>query len=512
MRESIKSEEKSIRLDDEGSSLGDSMYIPNQTQTVRNDEEKDNSINEEREREINLDNNSNSNSIKINNNKDNSNDELKKKNSNYFQIIDNEENEKEKEKGKNISKNREKRGNIINSLILEKKKNLKIYIKIDKEKTIKEKYTVYELSTLTENKKLLNQIEKNILCFRRYSNFQSFYELLKVRYPHFIFPRLSPKMYINKVIDINKVIGIDKAIGIDKVIGIDKTNVIDEERRRLQLEYFINEIFNHSCIGKGEELKKFLYETKFDNQYFQNLINFFDYPECTKKLNENGLINYGVNVVANTFNYLIGKKSSDNENYKSKIIFGKKEKIEKQIQKYKLTFEEMRNIYESLKEENNEKKDIQKNLLFLKDKANNNNMEKNLDIKQFNELTDINQDYNTDKNIEYFQTDIINPLDFCLLDLMGEKKAIKRYSFFLQNYNNIINYKKQDKDNNVILEEQTKIKNDIEIYEETLINEIDRVEENVTKIYNDIINRLCIYFINSTKKQIDNYNKIYIEK
>jgi hypothetical protein len=160
-------------------------------------------------------------------------------------------------------------------------------------------------------------------------------------------------------------------------------------------------------------------------------------------------------------------------------------------------------------EPNKLKEDNQPNFESTKSTA---RVMKNLDIKQFNELTDINQDYNTDKNIEYFQTDIINPLDFCLLDLMGEKKAIKRYSFFLENYNNIINYKKQDKDSNVILEEQTKIKNDIEIYEETLINEIDRVEENVTKIYNDIINRLCIYFINSTKKQIDNYNKIYIEK
>ena len=503
VRDSIRSDEKSIKLDDEAPNLMDSVYRPKQTQTIINDEENDNNSSEERE--YNLD--SNKNSLNLSIKKENKKEEQNNMNLSSFSIIANEENEQKKEKdNKTIMQ-----GNKIrSSLILDQKKNLKLYLKIDKEKTSKEKYTIYEISTLIENKKSLNPIEKNILCYRRYSNFQTFYELLKIRYPHFIFPRLSPKIYINKVIDVNTVIDIDKAIGIDKVIGIDKNNVIDEERRRLQLEYFLNEIFNHNSIGKGEELKKFLYETKFDTQYFKNSSNFFDYPECTKKLNDNGIINYGVNVVTNTFNYLLGKKTFDkNVSINSNKILGKKEKVNKQIKKYQLTLEQMKNIYECLKEENNEKKDINRNLLFLKDQNNNSNIENNIDKKQFNEITEINQEF--EKKIIFFENDIINPFDFCLLDLIGEKKAIKRYSIFLQNYNNIINYKKQDKDSNAILEEQSKIKKDIDKYEKTLIEEIERVEGNITKIYNEIINRLCIYLINNTKEQIDNYKNIYIE-
>lgn len=474
MTESTISDNKSVRIDDDTPSLSgieDSMIVQKQTIKPKNNEESDVSFGEERE--INL------NNIKSSINIENNNKEVKnqeKQNS----II------QSKEANKIIS-----HGNKISSLILEKKKNIKLHLKIDKEKSIKNKHTIYEISTIVENKKL-KTLEKNILCTRRYDNFNSFYELLKKRYPHFVFPRLSPKY--NNLLE-------------DEFIL---------EKRRKELEYFINEIYNHNIIGKGEEIKKFLNNTKFDKDYFENLGNFFDYPETIKKINDNGsgLINMGVTRFTNMINYFGGKNNvNKNERENSKKILGQTEKVQKKIEKYNLTFVEVKNIYECLKNENKEIKSLSNNLSYLNNEINSN--DNNINKKHFNEIIIINQEFNNDiyEDISnMFEEQIVNPLDFCILDLEGQKRAIERYDTFLQNYNKIINYNIKPEDNKIIHEEKTKIKNDIEIFEENLIKELERVEENITKIFNDIIHKICIILNNSTKILIDKYKNSYMAK
>ena len=308
------SDNKSIRIDDDTPSLSgveESLIVQKQTIKPKNNDDSESSFGEEKE--INLSN------IKTSINLDNNNNEIKgqeKQNS----ITQNKE--IKKDKYKTLS-----HGNKVSSLILEKKKNIKLHLKIDKEKSAINKHTIYEISTIVENKKL-NALEKNILCTRRYDNFNSFYELLKKRYPHFVFPRLSPK-YNNLLED---------------------ENIL--EKRRKELEYFINEIYNHNIMGKGVEIKKFLNEIKFDKDYFEHLGNFYDYPETIKKINEsgNGLINMGVNSITNMIYYFGGKNSADkNERENSKKILGQKDKIQKKIEKFNLTFVEIKNIYDCLK-------------------------------------------------------------------------------------------------------------------------------------------------------------------
>ena len=278
MRESSMSDNKSIRLDEDSKSykdLEESLCIPKQTLTVKNNDDNSSLADE---KEINLGSNL---SLKLNNNENN--EKLGKR-----------ENQISKIKEKKGEKTKMTLGNVINSLILEKKRNITIHLKIDKEKSSKKGYTVHEISKISN-------IEKNILCYRRYDNFSSLFELLEAKYPHYIFPSVPPKNpSINNINIIKETLKKDDSF---------------LEKRKNELEYFINEVYNHRKIGKGEEIKKFLNETSFDKIYFQSLINYFDYPEIMKQINNKGLIGKGIesitNTLANTYNYYMGKNNSD---------------------------------------------------------------------------------------------------------------------------------------------------------------------------------------------------------
>ena len=233
-----------------------------------------------------------------------------------------------------------------------------------------------------------------------------------------------------------------------------------------------------------------------------------------KKINNAGIINQGMECVSNIFNYYTGRKTTDkNERMLEKKISEIEQKVTKNIEKYKLTFNEIKTIYECLKEEKKEKEFLCNNLLYLK--SENIHKENNLDKKKFNELIEINQGFKNDNYKEYlnfFENEIFYCLDFCLLDIKGEIKAIQRYKTFMQIYSKIINYKKQNKDCKEILEEQTKIKKDIDIYENTLLREIENIEEKYTKIFKYIIFKLSIYLKNSVEIIVRKYENSQVVK
>ena len=374
---------------------------------------------------------------------------------------------------KDMSKKSTQLGNKMNYMITEteKRKN-QLYLRIDKEKTEKKKYTVYEISKIIDNK-------KEIFCYRRYENFSKFYEALKIRYPHYIFPKLSIKNIMTKVYD----------------------DPIFLEQRKKELEFFLNEIYSHEVIGKGEEIKKFLNDAEFDTYYFKSLLKIFDYPETLQKINENqGMINKGIQGISSLYNYFIGNKSQIEERKGTKQIFEKTKNLGEKKAKYKSVLIEIKNIYEAFKEENEEKKGMVNNFIFLQNEK---NEENNPDKKKFNDLIEIYQNYDFKKSeslLKVFEEKIIDPLNFCILYLNGEEKAVKRYKDFLEQYNNVINYKNQEKDNNRIILEQHNIKQDIDNYEDNLLKEIDRIENKTNKEFEIIIHILIITLKDSTEE------------
>ena len=204
-------------------------------------------------------------------------------------------------KNKDLSHKKSQIGNKANDIIIEIDKMNQLYLRRDKEKSEQKGYTVYEISKNLENKKI-------ILCYRRYDNFNKFYEALKIRFPHYIFPQLSPKNTMAKLYD----------------------DQIFLEQRRKELEFFINEINSHEIIGKAEETKKFLNDVNFDKQYFDSLLKRFNYPEISEKIKENkGIISKGMEKVSDLYNYFIGNKSqTDNQREETKKIFEKTENLD----------------------------------------------------------------------------------------------------------------------------------------------------------------------------------------
>ena len=468
MRESNISDVSSIQNSNYSSNrkdYEDSIVIQKQVQTIKGKDDEDISFSSFNNSMISVNKN-------INNQEDSNNSKVIDKQNSIASDDDN------KIKLNNKNKKTTKLGNKINYMMLETDTNNNLHLRQDKERSEQKGYTVYEISKIIEDK-------KHILCYRRYDNFSKFYEALKIRYPHYIIPKLSPKKIMAKVYD-------------DQVFI---------EQRRKELEFFINEIDSHDVMGKSEELQNFLNGANFDKQYFNSLLKCFDYPETLKKINENkGIITKGMKGVSNIYNYFVGNKTEkDNQRENSKKIFEKTENLDKKIEKYNSIYEEIKIIYKSFIDEREEKKFMINNLLFMKNEGiYENNSVKN----KFNELVELNQNYNfkkSDKFLQTFEAKIVDALNFCILYLNGEQKAIKRYKNFLENYNEIINYQKQEKDSNKIDIEQNNIKTDIETYENNLLKEIEKIEDKTNKEYENIIHTLIMSLKDSTGEFVELY-------
>ena len=475
MRESNISDVSSIQNSNYSSNrkdYEDSIVIQKQVQTIKGKDDEDISFSSFNNSMISV-------NKSINNQEDSNNSKVIDKQNSIASDDDN------KIKLNNKNKKTTKLGNKINYMMLETDTNNNLHLRQDKERSEQKGYTVYEISKIIEDK-------KHILCYRRYDNFSKFYEALKIRYPHYIIPKLSPKKIMAKVYD-------------DQVFI---------EQRRKELEFFINEIDSHDVMGKSEELQKFLNGANFDKQYFNSLLKSFDYPETLKKINENkGIITKGMKGVSDIYNYFVGNKTQkDNQRENAKKIFEKTENLDKKLEKYNSIYEEIKIIYKSFIDEREEKKFMINNLLFMKNEGiYENNSVKN----KFNELVELNQNYNfkkSDKFLQTFEAKIVDSLNFCVLYLNGEQKAIKRYKNFLENYNEIINYQKQEKDSNKIDIEQNNIKTDIETYENNLLKEIEKIEDKTNKEYENIIHTLIMSLKDSTGEFVELYENSYFVK
>ena len=468
MRESNISDVSSIQNSNYSSNrkdYEDSIVIQKQVQTIKGKDDEDISFSSFNNSMISV-------NKSINNQEDSNNSKVIDKQNSIASDDDN------KIKLNNKNKKTTKLGNKINYMMLETDTNNNLHLRQDKERSEQKGYTVYEISKIIEDK-------KHILCYRRYDNFSKFYEALKIRYPHYIIPKLSPKKIMAKVYD-------------DQVFI---------EQRRKELEFFINEIYSHDVMGKSEELQKFLNGANFDKQYFNSLLKSFDYPETLKKINENkGIITKGMKGVSDIYNYFVGNKTQkDNQRENAKKIFEKTENLDKKLEKYNSIYEEIKIIYKSFIDEREEKKFMINNLLFMKNEG---NYENNSVKNKFNELVELNQNYNfkkSDKFLQTFEAKIVDALNFCILYLNGEQKAIKRYKNFLENYNEIINYQKQEKDSNKIDIEQNNIKTDIETYENNLLKEIEKIEDKTNKEYENIIHTLIMSLKDSTGEFVELY-------
>jgi len=372
---------------------------------------------------------------------------------------------------KTINNNNLNKGNQI---IFNKRKDL-IIIEIDKEKTAQKGYTVYQLNLINDNSNQFNsninsnKSEKKILCYRRYKDFEKFYNTLKFRFPHCVFPRLSEKNYV-----------------LAKV----KDDPIFIENRRKELQFFMNKLYFHEIIGKSEEFKHFINYSTFDDQYYDDLPKKFSYPECQKVENDKGYWSMGVQKFSSYF-------SKPKENQKSELeknILLREEEFKSKATEYLNLIKEIKTLYEAAEEEMNEYKTISNNLLYLKDNDSSYSKNEN-DINKikFNELVELNNNFSVilSNNSTNYLSEIINKLNCCILEVEGINRAIERYITYNKEYKKIQEI--DVKNNKYVIEEKAKAQNDKIEFEKSLDDDIQKYDIENKKIYEEIIDSINMY-------------------
>ena len=346
--------------------------------------------------------------------------------------------------------------------------------------------TYYEIILINKNKNL-----NNIKSYRRYDNFSSLYEALKLEFPYFIFPKLSEKNILNKY----------------------KKDTDFMLKRKNQLKYFINYLFKHYEIKDSLLFKKFLNDSEFDEKYFKSIKYKYLSPFTDQYiLNNNYSVKNGIKIIYNTI------KGINSYEYKYEKTNNEKELIKIKIF-YKELFENFENIYKYFNKYcRNCKKNInnleENSRCFLKLKLDNNlNSESERD-KFFDDLIKLNKNIQNQKeniNVQYFN--VLDDFDKFLLYLNGVNESLDRYfDIFLKEYekvlfinNKILNEKIIEKEK--ISEEASKIKNAKQKYENNLINEIGNFMEENKDRYENILKN----FINLLNEENKNENIILNE-
>ena len=431
---------------------------------VKSDKKKEKKEVNQMSNVMNNNNSDKSDDFQIENNEDESNKQNLKDSS---EDIINNNNSNNKNEIKEIPErqllNLNKDNSSFSSFNSEKKKDA-IILEVDEEKTKRNNFTVYQLIEIKQDSNSYNKKTKKILCYRRYSEFDKFYNKLKSRYPHCIFPRLSQKLYIKK------------------------EDPINVENRRKELQYFLNRLYYHEEISKSEEFKRFINST-FDAQYFDNLPNKYSYPESFKANNEQSYWNFGIKKIKGLFSNT--KEYTQSE--KEKQILSREEEFKNKSTKYSDLLKDIKNLYENVEATKNEYKLISNNMLFLKDDKNKKDDNDDEDYKNnFNELIDLNKNLSEiyDNNTKNDLVDIIDQLNYCILDVEGINRAIERFRNFIKDYETVKNAKAVNK---YVSEEKSKVEHDKEDFEDNILKDLKKYDRENDFIYEQIIEKLINY-------------------
>ena len=431
---------------------------------VKSDKKKEKKEVNQMSNVMNNNNSDKSDDFQIENNEDESNKQNLKDSS---EDIINNNNSNNKNEIKEIPErqllNLNKDNSSFSSFNSEKKKDA-IILEVDEEKTKRNNFTVYQLIEIKQDSNSYNKKTKKILCYRRYSEFDKFYNKLKSRYPHCIFPRLSQKLYIKK------------------------EDPINVENRRKELQYFLNRLYYHEEISKSEEFKRFINST-FDAQYFDNLPNKYSYPESFKANNDQSYWNFGIKKIKGLFSNT--KEHTQSE--KEKQILSREEEFKNKSTKYSDLLKDIKNLYENVEATKNEYKLISNNMLFLKDDKNKKDDNDDEDYKNnFNELIDLNKNLSEiyDNNTKNDLIDIIDQLNYCILDVEGINRAIERFRNFIKDYETVKNAKAVNK---YVSEEKSKVEHDKEDFEDNILKDLKKYDRENDFIYEQIIEKLINY-------------------
>ena len=330
----------------------------------------------------------------------------------------------------------------------------------------------YEISEVKEEKK--NEIsevkeeKKKILCYRRFSNFVSFYSALQISYPHYIFPKLSEKNFFTKFTN----------------------DALFLERRRKQIKFFVNFLYKHPVLSRSKEFLKFIKDAEFDENFFKNRPPLFSYPEL------DNLTTGSLMSKLTSLNPFARGQSSNTHKSRSQSELRRNETKYKEIsEKVNSIFIELNNVEISLGEEEKSLNEIDRSILFLKSKKNfSNGVDEDFAsvYQMSNNICNCYSGINKKRSI----AKIIDEFDEFNLMLSGICEGFDRYNEFVKNFERVHLTVEQAKANNFsgvdrkIVEKVVERANeDKEIFENKLIEEIVCFSTNNANKFEELLKK-----------------------
>ena len=334
----------------------------------------------------------------------------------------------------------------------------------------------YEISEVKEEKK--NEIsevkeeKKKILCYRRFSNFVSFYSALQISYPHYIFPKLSEKNFFTKFTN----------------------DALFLERRRKQIKFFVNFLYKHRVLSKSKEFSKFIYDAEFDENFFKGRPPLFSYPEL------DNLTTGSLMSKLTSLNPFARGQSSNTHKSRSQSELRRNETKYKEIsEKVNSIFIELNNVEISLGEEEKSLNEIDRSILFLKSKknfSNENGVDEEKDYANVYQMSNNICNCYSGINKKRSIAKIIDEFDEFNLMLSGICEGFDRYNEFVKNFQRVHLTVEQAKANNFsgvdskIVEKVVERANkDKEIFENKLIEEIVCFSTNNANTFEDLLKK-----------------------
>jgi hypothetical protein len=195
-----------------------------------------------------------------------------------------------------------------------------------------------------------------------------------------------------------------------------------------------------------------------------------------------------------------------NQSENEREILKREEEFKNKVTKYNELLKEIKNLYESAEETKKEYKIISNNFLYVKGDNNKDNEKDEDNCKNiFNELIDLNQNISKiyEDNTKKYLMDIIDQLNYCILDVEGINRAIERFNNFIKEYEKVKNTKNANK---YVTIEKNNIDNDKDEFERFLVNDLKKYDKENEQIYEQIIQKLTFYIHKINEDELEAFN------
>lgn len=285
------------------------------------------------------------------------------------------------------------------------------------------------------------------------------------------------------------------------------------QRRKKQLKFFLNYLFNHPKINSTNDFIKFIKDPEYDEEYFKENPP-KPYPESQKQSSGNiyDVLNSMSSMIIKSKSHEINNKK-ENEFLKAKIFYRNLlEQLVDQMKSLSIYTNSIVNLGDNYSH-------ILKDLMYFKGHKINDNNNKSLDT--IHSMSNFNQFFELPKVISQIHLDyykeyqiLFDDFDSFILSISGVLNAFERYEKFIILYINVHKAMTNSKVNvslniSKLQEEVSDVEKRKLFFEQTLLDELKIYIKNNSSKLSDMINTFTLL---CNSMNLNERNKLSIYK